>query len=629
MVELINQGWTTIREKGKVTRLKMPISKDSTKTVQSDPDQTMANEVEVEGRIPYSITIQLEPKNENAYCRVHRLAQTPFLNIEIQTLQSVRYLIEFLENKWKNRRNQFLEKFNISEPRSFINVENNSATAAATAAEQENENDCHQKSSDNSLSNSSIKYFAENLTLFPNEGMHKLKDIDLNEDMEDISKDNDNNIDEGARVKLKSTGVNEDQQEGNLGTASPPKQPNPQQPMKPLVNRTNMIEQTMLMNDETMMIDDFALIATKVNQKKCTDAEASETNAMADGNPSTMLLADQLRAGLNVSNLKIVPDTKDFKDLTFAELYLALDKPEKIGFKYDWISASRKPNRSYINTNLKSQIAAGSTNSISPSFGSFDFSKIQRQRFYIETLASVASSFLNSIQTAKQASSHSNNQEPGMNQAENKANSKSSKTDGNQKASNNTVGHLNAQSKSPQKAPAISVQAPVAASAVTSQLPSPNVEAIAAGAQPLDAALVRLNSQEHNSTTQKLLSDLNSKKRSRQRKQVMVVGNVGGNKHSPLPKLNLNMDFNQLSCQLNISPQSSNNSNNSTYETFAITQQNIVCSGKMKVCYLTLSDPSKLCRDSLEQKMAHRVTFCEDDKSWSTFNLKTYLGGCP
>lgn len=565
----------------------MPICKDSTKTVQSDPDQTMANEAEVEGRIPYSISIQLEPKNENAYCRVHRLAQTPFLNIEIQTLQSVRYLIEFLENKWKNRRTQFLEKFNISEPRSFINVENSSATATTTA-EQENENDCHQKSSDNSLSNSSVNYFAENLTLFPNEGVHKLKDIDLNEDLEDTNKDNDNNLVEGARVKLKSTGVNEDQQEGNnLGTASPPKQPNLQQPMKPLVNRTNMIEQTMLMNDETMMIDDFALIATKANQKYCTGAEASETSATADGKPSTVLLADQLRAGLNASNLKIVPDTKDFKDLTFAELYLALDKPEKISFKYDWISASRKPNRNCINTNLKSQIAAGSTNSISPSFGSFDFSKIQRQRFYIETLASVASSFLNSIQTAKQASSQSNNQEPGLNQAENKSNSKSSKTDGNQKASNSTVVQQNAQSKSPQKAPAISVQAPVAASSVTLQLPSPNVEAIAAGAQPLDAAPVRLNGQEHNSTTQKLLSDLNSKKRSRQRKQIMVVGNVGGNKHSPLPKLNLNMDFNQLSCQLNISPQSSNNSNNSTYETFATTQQNIVCSGKMKICYLT------------------------------------------
>ena len=57
---------------------------------------------------PRNISIRLEPKNEHAYCKVHRLAQNPFLNIEIQTLQSVKFLIEFLEKKWKDRRVQFV-----------------------------------------------------------------------------------------------------------------------------------------------------------------------------------------------------------------------------------------------------------------------------------------------------------------------------------------------------------------------------------------------------------------------------------------------------------------------------------------------------------------------------------------
>ena len=35
LVELINHGWTTIREKGKITRLRMPICKvSSTKPIQ-------------------------------------------------------------------------------------------------------------------------------------------------------------------------------------------------------------------------------------------------------------------------------------------------------------------------------------------------------------------------------------------------------------------------------------------------------------------------------------------------------------------------------------------------------------------------------------------------------------------
>ena len=39
---------------------------------------------------------------------MHRLAQNPFLNIEIQTEQSVKFLLEFLENTWKDRRIQFV-----------------------------------------------------------------------------------------------------------------------------------------------------------------------------------------------------------------------------------------------------------------------------------------------------------------------------------------------------------------------------------------------------------------------------------------------------------------------------------------------------------------------------------------
>ena len=64
--------------------------------------------MEASESLPLTINIHLEPKSESAYCRVHRLAQNPFLNVEMQTLQSVKYLIEFLENKWKNRRNQFV-----------------------------------------------------------------------------------------------------------------------------------------------------------------------------------------------------------------------------------------------------------------------------------------------------------------------------------------------------------------------------------------------------------------------------------------------------------------------------------------------------------------------------------------
>jgi hypothetical protein len=101
LVELINHGWTTVREKGKITRLRMPICKLSSKV-------TTKEEAEPNNTLPHLICVQLEPKTETAYCRVHRLAQNPFISIKLKSLQSVRYLIEFLEEKWKSRRDQFV-----------------------------------------------------------------------------------------------------------------------------------------------------------------------------------------------------------------------------------------------------------------------------------------------------------------------------------------------------------------------------------------------------------------------------------------------------------------------------------------------------------------------------------------
>lgn len=150
LVELINQGWTTIREKGKITRLRMPLCKVSSKSLgattaltesvsnnnnnhlnhsngvnhlnshhqfnsnnttnsQNKDNSTSAPNVNL--LYPRTIQIRLEPRNEHSYCKVHRLAQNPYLNIEIETLQSVKFLLDFLETKWKDRRTQFVILF--------------------------------------------------------------------------------------------------------------------------------------------------------------------------------------------------------------------------------------------------------------------------------------------------------------------------------------------------------------------------------------------------------------------------------------------------------------------------------------------------------------------------------------
>jgi len=92
--------------------------------------------------------------------------------------------------------------------------------------------------------------------------------------------------------------------------------------------------------------------------------------------------------------------------------------------------------------------------------------------------------------------------------------------------------------------------------------------------------------EEQTSKTKKLLSDLNSKRRSRQRKQIMVVNT--SNNQSPrnglglmmMPgKLSLNMDLNQIACQLNISPLSSNSNSVNEIVPVNVPNNQIVCSG--------------------------------------------------
>ncbi len=67
-----------------------------------------------------------------------------------------------------------------------------------------------------------------------------------------------------------------------------------------------------MIEDETMMVDDFAMIAAK----KDDSTEESEHK-------------QHLRTGLTVATSSVQ---------TLAQLYLALDRPDSINLKYDWVS---------------------------------------------------------------------------------------------------------------------------------------------------------------------------------------------------------------------------------------------------------------------------------------------------
>ena len=70
--------------------------------------------------LPTSVLLELEPRSESAFCRVHSVAHNPFVRIEVASLQSLRHVIEHLENKWKSRHMQFVSRCRSASAQKFI-----------------------------------------------------------------------------------------------------------------------------------------------------------------------------------------------------------------------------------------------------------------------------------------------------------------------------------------------------------------------------------------------------------------------------------------------------------------------------------------------------------------------------
>jgi hypothetical protein len=150
----------------------------------------------------------------------------------------------------------------------------------------------------------------------------------------------------------------------------------------------------------------------------------------------------------------------------------------------------------------------------------------QQQRFYIETLATVASSFLADMQKSKH--------EPNQNLLSSPSASAAAKL-GSASANKLTITAVsNNRNKSPTTiTPVSSNNNPSAGQQIAFIQPSnPSATTVL----PLETVLQRITEEQSNKT-KKLLSDLSTKRRSRQRK-IMVV-NTGNPPRNMLPKLNL------------------------------------------------------------------------------------------
>uniref|UniRef100_A0A3Q1BAP9 Protein cramped-like n=1 Tax=Amphiprion ocellaris TaxID=80972 RepID=A0A3Q1BAP9_AMPOC len=96
--ELIQQGATTVRSKGRNLRIKAPMCRALKKLC--DPDGASDEEDQKPVRLPLKVAMELQPRSNHSWARVQSLAHNPRLRMVVELHRKVSSLIEYLKQKW-------------------------------------------------------------------------------------------------------------------------------------------------------------------------------------------------------------------------------------------------------------------------------------------------------------------------------------------------------------------------------------------------------------------------------------------------------------------------------------------------------------------------------------------------
>ncbi|KAK5856481.1 hypothetical protein PBY51_008072 [Eleginops maclovinus] len=96
--DLIQQGATTVRSKGRNLRIKAPMCRALKKLC--DPDGVSDEEDQKPVRLPLKVAVELQPRSNHSWARVQTLAHNPRLRMVVELHRKVSSLIEYLKQKW-------------------------------------------------------------------------------------------------------------------------------------------------------------------------------------------------------------------------------------------------------------------------------------------------------------------------------------------------------------------------------------------------------------------------------------------------------------------------------------------------------------------------------------------------
>nr|XP_020453479.1 protein cramped-like [Monopterus albus] len=105
--ELIQQGATTVRSKGRNLRIKAPMCRALKKLC--DPDGVSDEEDQKPVRLPLKVAVELQPRSNHSWARVQSLAHNPRLRMVVELHRKVSSLIDYLKQKWAHHDQRILK----------------------------------------------------------------------------------------------------------------------------------------------------------------------------------------------------------------------------------------------------------------------------------------------------------------------------------------------------------------------------------------------------------------------------------------------------------------------------------------------------------------------------------------
>ncbi|XP_062263490.1 protein cramped-like isoform X1 [Platichthys flesus] len=105
--ELIQQGATTVRSKGRNLRIKAPMCRALKKLC--DPDGVSDEEDQKPVRLPLKVAVELQPRSNHSWARVQNLAHNPRLRMVVELHRKVSSLIDYLKQKWAHQDQRILK----------------------------------------------------------------------------------------------------------------------------------------------------------------------------------------------------------------------------------------------------------------------------------------------------------------------------------------------------------------------------------------------------------------------------------------------------------------------------------------------------------------------------------------